>query len=188
MTDATVALDAPDAGAALRAACAAGDAARAAALLDGGASPASVDGDGFSALIGAVVGGHGAVVELLLARGAPVDGAKRTHTPLRAAALHGRPRLLARLLKAGADARVPSAFGRTPLMGACFARDSVDAADAAACVALLLADARGRETLETRNDAGERALDLAELRGDAAIAALLADAGATRSRDADAPR
>ena len=186
MTDATAALDAPDAGAALRAACAAGDAARAAALLDGGASPASVDG--FSALIGAVVGGHGAVVELLLARGAPVDGAERTHTPLRAAALHGRPRLLARLLKAGADARVPSAFGRTPLMGACFARDGVDAADAAACVALLLADARGRETLETRNDAGESALDLAELRGDAAIAALLADAGATRGRDADAPR
>jgi ankyrin repeat protein len=184
MTDATAALDAPDAGAALRAACAAGDAARAAALLDGGASPASV----VSALIGAVVGGHGAVVELLLARGAPVDGAERTHTPLRAAALHGRPRLLARLLKAGADARVPSAFGRTPLMGACFARDGVDAADAAACVALLLADARGRETLETRNDAGESALDLAELRGDAAIAALLADAGATRSRDADAPR
>jgi ankyrin repeat protein len=73
-------------------------------------------------------------------------------------------------------------------MGACFARDGVDAADAAACVALLLADARGRETLETRNDAGESALDLAELRGDAAIAALLADAGATRGRDADAPR
>ena len=115
-----------------------------AALLNCGADPGATNATGQSALILAVVGGHAHVVDLLLERGAPPDAPARTHTALRAAALHGRPKLLARLLAAGADASIVSNNDRTPLMGACFPRSGVDAADALACVRALLADAGAR--------------------------------------------
>ena len=147
-------------------------------LLDGGASPEARDGGGFSALIKAVAGGHGAVVEVLLARGAAVDGERGRHTALRAAALFGRVDLLRLLLARGGDARIESNNGRTPLMGACFPRAGVPPDDALACVAALLDDSRGAAAIDARNDDGDTALHLAIARGLAAAARLLAARGA----------
>ena len=90
-----------------------------------GASASAQDANGFTALIKAVANGHTDIVDLLLARGAPVNTPAGTHTALRAATLNGQAALVDKLLKAGADASICSNNARTPLMGACFARDGV---------------------------------------------------------------
>jgi RNA polymerase sigma factor (sigma-70 family) len=108
----------------------AGDVARAAALLD--ANPALVDArehfserermqhrlalnHGGTALLRAIERGHGALVELLLARGASPNvscACGAGETPLWAAAVHGDAPAVARLLACGADPNT-RAFGRT---------------------------------------------------------------------------
>ena len=88
--------------------------------LDAGASASAQDANGFTALIKAVANGHTDVVDLLLARGAPVNTPAGTHTALRAATLNGQAALVDKLLKAGADASIVSNNARTPLMGACY--------------------------------------------------------------------
>ncbi|KAJ1457963.1 ankyrin repeat-containing domain protein [Pelagophyceae sp. CCMP2097] len=147
-------------------------------LLAGGAAAAAVDAEGKNALIHAVVRGLAPeLLSQLIDRGSMVgDG----HTALRAAALHGRAAALQLLLRAGADARIPSLHGRTPLMGAVLHR-AADAAACLDCVRMLLADRRGRETLDTANSDGDTALHLAALRGNADARALLLAAGANQA-------
>lgn len=147
--------------------------------LDAGVSASASDADGFTALIKAVANGHTDVVDLLLARGAPVNTPAGTHTALRAATLNGQVDLVDKLLKAGADASIVSNNDRTALMGACFPRHGVAEAATTACVELLLNDANGRRTLGWQNDEGETALHLACF-GAPAAAPLLAKAGAPR--------
>ena len=147
--------------------------------LDAGASASAQDGNGFTALIKAVANGHSDVVDLLLARGAPVNTPAGTHTALRAATLNGQAALVDKLLKAGADASIVSNNARTPLMGACYPRHGVPEASTKACVELLLNDANGRRTLGWQNDDGDTALHLACF-GAPAAALVLAKAGAPR--------
>ena len=147
--------------------------------LDAGASASAQDSNGFTALIKAVANGHTDVVDLLLARGAPVNTPAGTHTALRAATLNGQAALVDKLLKAGADASIVSNNARTPLMGACYPRHGVPEASTKACVELLLNDANGRRTLGWQNDDGDTALHLACF-GAPAAALVLAKAGAPR--------
>mmetsp|Transcript_4466 Transcript_4466/g.18158 ORF Transcript_4466/g.18158 Transcript_4466/m.18158 type:complete len:103 (-) Transcript_4466:3513-3821(-) len=65
-------------------------------------------------------------------------------------------------------------------MGACFARPGVPVDRADECARLLLADARGRETLDARNSDGDTALHLCCLGVPAKLAVVrrLARAGA----------
>ena len=147
--------------------------------LDAGASASAQDANGFTALIKAVANGHTDVVDLLLARGAPVNTPAGTHTALRAATLNGQAALVDKLLKAGADASIVSNNARTPLMGACYPRHGVPEASTKACVELLLNDANGRRTLGWQNDDGDTALHLACF-GAPAAALVLAKAGAPR--------
>ena len=130
-------------------------------------------------MIKAVANGHTDVVDLLLARGAPVNTPAGTHTALRAATLNGQAALVDKLLKAGADASIVSNNARTPLMGACYPRHGVPEASTKACVELLLNDANGRRTLGWQNDDGDTALHLACF-GAPAAALVLAKAGAPR--------
>merc|ERR1719321_878603 len=123
--------------------------------------------------------GHTDIVDLLLARGAPVNTPAGTHTALRAATLNGQAALVDKLLKAGADASIVSNNARTPLMGACYPRHGVPEASTKACVELLLNDANGRRTLGWQNDDGDTALHLACF-GAPAAALVLAKAGAPR--------
>jgi len=167
-----------DADAALLEACAAGDEKKCAEALDRGARPGAADADGFTALIKAVVGDHRACVNLLLKKGAPVDGVRGGHTPLRAAALHGRASLLSQLLEEGADASIPSAHDRTPLMGACFPREDADPRLCKLGVFCLLADDNARASIGFQNDDGDTALHLALARSNGAVAEILAEAGA----------
>ena len=147
--------------------------------LDAGASASAQDANGFTALIKAVANGHTDIVDLLLARGAPVNTPAGTHTALRAATLNGQAALVDKLLKAGADASICSNNARTPLMGACYPRHGVPEASTKACVELLLNDANGRRTLGWQNDDGDTALHLACF-GAPAAALVLAKAGAPR--------
>ena len=147
--------------------------------LDAGASASAQDSNGFTALIKAVANGHTDIVDLLLARGAPVNTPAGTHTALRAATLNGQAALVDKLLKAGADASIVSNNARTPLMGACYPRHGVPEASTKACVELLLNDANGRRTLGWQNDDGDTALHLACF-GAPAAALVLAKAGAPR--------
>lgn len=80
------------------------DGPRAAALLDSGVDPRSVDAEGAGFLHDAALGGDPALVRLLLQRGADPDQASRLgRTPLGEAAYAGRAAAAAVLLEAGAS-------------------------------------------------------------------------------------
>jgi len=85
-------------------------------LLDAGADPnAAVEGG--TPLHDAAERGNDACVELLLAKGVPVDqlNAESGHTPLMWAALAGRVAVLRRLLASGADRSLKNNANKTAL-------------------------------------------------------------------------
>ena len=73
-------------------------------------------------------------------------------------------------------------------MGACFPRGDADRADCERCVRILLADARGRSTLDARNDDGETALILAATRGHLAVVQARLSRSKSPSRKKDVAR
>ena len=168
--------------AALRQAAESGDIDTLTSILNSGLAFVGAENEeGFTALILATVPDHRACVEALLAAGAEVQPpADSRHTALRAAALCGHTGLVQLFLGLGADPNTRSAGGRDAIMGACFPRRHVteDAADA--CLALLLAAVPAPD-VTCRNDAGESALDLANIRGLQRLAYRLLVAGAATS-------
>lgn len=97
-----------------------GDADAVRRLLDLGLAVDALDGQGCSALLRAAGGGHRAVVDLLLARGADVGlAADSGATPLSAAASMRHLDILDHLLTAGADIEQRLPGGLTVLMIAC---------------------------------------------------------------------
>lgn len=94
-----------------------GDRAAVERLLELGLPVDGVDAQGCSALLRAAGGGHGELVDLLLARGADVALAARTGaTPLSAAVSMRHPAIVDRLLAAGAAVDQALPGGITPLM------------------------------------------------------------------------
>ncbi len=101
-------------------------------LLDGGADPNRVDAGGGLPLLRAAYAGHRAVVELLLDRGAKVDGSlpkdtqdiasgqtfSRGATVLFAAIYGKRMAVMELLLQRGVDVNVTAPYGATPLLEA----------------------------------------------------------------------
>ena len=88
------------------------------------------------------------------------------HTPLRGATVCGHYQLIPLLLDAGAEPNALSDGNRTPLMGCCFLRDTVEGNKSdisAKCVKAMLKDKRTNPLL--KNTFGETALDLARTRG-----------------------
>jgi len=101
----------------LPAAAMAGDTEAVARLLDLGLAVDAVDAQGCTALLRAAGGGHEAVVDLLLARGADTRLAARTGaTPLSAAISMRHAGIVDRLLRAGAEPDLPLPGDVTPLM------------------------------------------------------------------------
>jgi ankyrin repeat protein len=99
------------------AAAIAGDADAVARLLDLGLPVDAVDAQGCSALLRAAGGGHEAIVETLVARGADLGRAARTGaTPLSAAISMRHAQVVERLLAAGADPDQALPGAVTPLM------------------------------------------------------------------------
>ena len=99
------------------------------------------------------------------------------HTPLRGATVCGHYPLIPILLEAGADPNAASDGNRTPLMGCCFLRNTVEGNHAeisAQCVKAMLDDERTDPTI--KNSYGETALDLARVRGYKESISLLEDA------------
>ena len=96
-----------------------GDAATAAALLDGGAEPNAQARRGVSPLALAVLGGKPEVVALLLDRGAdPNARATRGETALMVASVAGHAPVVKLLLERGADPLAQSTDGITPALAA----------------------------------------------------------------------
>jgi ankyrin repeat protein len=91
-------------------------------LLDGGASPDAVGARGYPLTIEAVKAGRSDCLELLLSRGARVDGPQgfSAKPPLIWAASQGDVRCVEVLLAHGADIDREGEFGMTPLMHACW--------------------------------------------------------------------
>lgn len=114
--------------------------------------------------------GHPAVVDLLVARGAPLDARaenRMANTALHAAlAISGDARVVTRLADAGADVRAPGGGGYTPLHLAASRGNG-------AAIALLLD--RGADPA-ARTDDGQTPADVARARGHAAVADQLASA------------
>ena len=133
----------------------------------------ATDAKGQTALIRSIVAGERDTFQWLLEAKAPVDSPPLTHTALRAAALYGRVDFLRELLARGADPRIPSAHGRTPLMGCGTPRSGVTREQSLSCAKLLLEDQRGKSTLHFVNDDGETALHLATVGGHTDLADLL---------------
>ena len=127
------------------------------------------DTDGAPALLCAARGGHADCAQILLARGAAVDGTDRLGvTPLMAAAYANEPAAVRLLLGAAANPLLRTTHFETAL-------DHAREVGAAACVALLDA-ARGDE---------ERLLD-AVVGGDSARVRALLDGGSIALADVDA--
>lgn len=122
-------------------------------------------------LIRAAERGDRAIVQLLVAAGAPVNdacGCSAGETPLWAAAVTEYPAVVTFLLEHGADPNAPGALGHTAL--------HVAAMRGWAQLAHTLL-AHGADPRLT-DDAGRTAHDWAEVKGHAAVAAMLRDASA----------
>jgi len=117
-----------------------------------------------TALIEACIRGNKSIVLLLLENGCPAQPtAGFRHSPLRGAAVCGHAHLIPLLLKFGSCPNSVSDGHRTPLMGACFLRNGIDARKSVECVRALLDDERTDPTIA--NSYSETALDLAKIRG-----------------------
>jgi len=137
-------------------------------LLDGGADVNARDADGNTPLELAAVYAGPECVELLLKKGADVNAANKAGATalIRAATSHDKTRLL---VSAGANVRVRTALGNTPLILA------ARRAGNSRTVRLLLE--RGADAAE-RNDAGVSPIMSAAASGDVETVRLLLDAGA----------
>ena len=130
-------------------------------------------------MIEACIAGDVEVVKILLQKGncpAQPDPPFQ-HTPLRGASVCGQYELISLLLEAGADPNALSDGNRTPLMGCCFLRDTVErnkSEISAKCVKAMLEHERTDPLL--KNTFGETALDLARIRGYTESVTLLEDA------------
>lgn len=104
-----------------------GDPGLVALLLDHGADPDAMSKRparppmALSPLTSALQGGHDAVAQLLLERGASAAGVHPTLRPMTVAAFAGRTDWLERLANAGAPVDGPHGFDPTPLVAACSA-------------------------------------------------------------------
>lgn len=148
--------------------------------LNSGASVDSEDGERKTALIHATVGGHVDAVNALLKAGARTQPlGDFAHTPLRAAALFGRPRITEILLEHGVDTNSCSVGGCTALMGCCRPRPMVD--DEVSCEVMNLLLGVPSTCVDLQNDFGETALFLAASSGRAGHVYALLRAGADRS-------
>lgn len=88
-------------------------------LLDTGLDPNARDAAGYTPLISAARAGNGAMIRLLVSRGAEPnrrDAAVNSWTPLLHAVHKGQPGSITALLDAGADANGTDPYGTTPLM------------------------------------------------------------------------
>lgn len=151
----------------------AGDVKRVASLLAGGADVNGSNGHGGTALMYAVVGNHGDVVELLLRRGADVNArGSNGWGALMIASAKGFAGVVRRLLQAGADRNAVDLYGWTPLMRAVYEKR-------AAVVALLVNSKR--TDLNAVTDQGSTALHLAAVVGAVELARTLLDHGADAS-------
>ena len=159
-------------------------------LRTGGVDPNQEDENGVTALIEACLAGYSDLVAVLINEGEcpaqPAPGYR--HTPIRGAAVAGRPGIIKMLLEAGADPNAMSDGHRTALMGSCFLRKTVEgdhAAISADCCRVLLADGRTDPTVA--NSFGETALDLAKVRGYKESIGLVEEAVALYGRKRPAP-
>lgn len=112
------------------------------ALLDDGANIERKNNHGHTALVQAAGCGRSECVQLLLDRGADVNAGRRV-SALAYASLNGHMECIRILLDYGADIDLPSYYGMTPLMCACFHGRNE-------CVALLLE--RGADTTVIDSD------------------------------------
>mmetsp|Transcript_22390 Transcript_22390/g.55171 ORF Transcript_22390/g.55171 Transcript_22390/m.55171 type:complete len:167 (+) Transcript_22390:98-598(+) len=153
----------------LIAAAEAGDLGRVRELVAAGSDVSKANEDGWSPLIMASKGGHNDVVKLLLESKAAPNPDCVAHTALRAASIYGHTETLRILLAAGGDPNFVSLHDRTPLMGAAMGGH-------AECAKILLeagADANAK------NDVGESAADLANIKGHKGVVELLQLASAS---------
>ena len=139
-------------------------------LSDDSINPNEEDENGITALIEACLTGNESIVQILMdeAKCPAQPPSPFRHTPLRGAAVCGHAHLIPILLKAGADPNALSDGNRTPLMGTCFLRKTVNEGKdhgiiSAKCVKAMLDDPRTDPTIA--NNFGETALDLAKIRG-----------------------
>lgn len=122
--------------------------------------------DGFTPLHLAAFFGRDAIVDELLARGAPVHAASRNRTfargvrPIHSAAARGRASIVLKLLESGADMNARDDDGNTALMSAA-------ANGTAELVQILVAAGADRSI---RNNMGQSAADLARARSHGALA------------------
>jgi len=132
------------------------------------------DENGVTSLIEACILGNIEIINLLINEAkCPVQPAEPfQHTPLRGATVCGHYNVIPILLQAGANINSKSNGKRTPLMGACFLRNTVidnHAEISVKCVKALLTPYVANKyrdiDLLAKNDFGESALDLAKLRG-----------------------
>lgn len=167
---------------ALMIAAGAGDPSLTERLLAAGADPNARNANGGTALMYAVTGGNVAVVRRLLATGTNVNAQSNNGwNALMLAAAKGLPEIASALCQAGANPAATDVYGWTPLMRAVY-----EGRRATVLVLLKQADS----VLERRNDRGQSALHLAVIRGDAGLARLLLQHGASQFADAagDTPR
>jgi len=132
--------------------------------------PNQEDENGITPLIEACLVGHLPTVKALIEEyNCPAQPTKPfRHAPLRGACVAGQSILISYLLEKGADPNALSEGSRTPLMGACFLRKTVNGGEnhtkiSLDCVKSLLEDDRTDPTI--KNSFGESALDLAKARG-----------------------
>ena len=167
-------------------------------LLSHGVNVNGVNANGGTALMYAAVGGHEPVVALLLSHGADVNAQGSTGWgALMLASAKGHVQVVQCLLDAGADVNLRDVYRWTPLMRAVYEqrrgvveallkRDTVainavtDQGSSALHLAAVVGDrgsvrelVRHGADVRLRDGAGRTAADIAEARGDGALARLL---------------